>query len=291
MQQELKYLTQEQLEHFYSQGFIVLPDLISHEEIENVKKRTDELIQDADIINNQIYFHAKEDKRGISFLETAESIGFLLEDDSIDENGNLRYPEKKTALNKIGHAMHDVDPVFEKLSYKKEFGQILRDLGYQDPKMIQSMLIFKNPKVGTKVDMHTDNIYIISQPKLTCLGMWLAMDDATNENGCMWAFPGSHQNPTKYFSYLTEDKKSTVYEGEKPDYSILTNPVCLEAKKGTIIILHGDLVHYSSHNHSQNQRNAFTWHFIDGELHPRAWIQRKKIPYRNYYQRVQELIV
>lgn len=112
------------------------------------------------------------------------------------------------------------------------------------------MLIFKNPKVGTKVDMHTDNIYIISQPKLSCLGMWLAMDDANNDNGCMWAFPGSHKTPTNYFSYLTEDKLATVYEGVKPDYSVLENPVCLEAKKGTIILLHGDTVHYSSHNHS-----------------------------------------
>jgi len=41
--------------------------------------------------------------------------------------------------------------------------------------------------------MHADNTYIISEPKLTCIGIWVALADATKENGCMYGFPGSHK--------------------------------------------------------------------------------------------------
>lgn len=60
------------------------------------------------------------------------------------------------------------------------------------------MIIFKNPKIGGEVPKHTDNSYIMTDPK-TCIGIWVAMEDATKENGCMWAYPGSQKNPTTVF--------------------------------------------------------------------------------------------
>lgn len=72
-----------------------------------------------------MFFDTKNEPRGISFIDTASSIGYLLEVGMIDENGHLKVKDKKLALNKIGHAMHDIDPVFERFSYNKTFKNIL----------------------------------------------------------------------------------------------------------------------------------------------------------------------
>lgn len=61
--------------------------------------------------------------------------------------------------------------------------------------------------------MHTDNTYIISEPKLSCIGMWVALEDATRENGCMFAFPRSHLTSTTYFSVLNETRRNTKMIG------------------------------------------------------------------------------
>ena len=58
------------------------------------------------------------------------------------------------------------------------------------------MYIFKNPRVGQRVDPHTDNTYLITEPKQTTIAIWVALDDATLENGCMWGVPGSHHQNT-----------------------------------------------------------------------------------------------
>lgn len=82
--------------------------------------------------------------------------------------------------------------------------------------------------------MHTDNTYVISEPRLTCTGMWVALQDATIANGCMYGFPGSHKTTTDYFSILTEDKKATYYVGPKPYYENLykaSDATCLEVPK------------------------------------------------------------
>ena len=74
----------------------------------------------------------------------------------------------------------------------------------------------------------------------------MALDDASKENGCLWGVPGSHKNPTTYFmkQHKGEDGfYETTYNSDKPKYD-LTKGVPIEAKKGTVVLLHGDFVHY-----------------------------------------------
>lgn len=58
------------------------------------------------------------------------------------------------AINKIGHALHDIDPVFQEFSYRKVFREMLADLGYKAPIIVQSMYIVKPPNIGGEVGMH-----------------------------------------------------------------------------------------------------------------------------------------
>lgn len=55
---------------------------------------------------------------------------------------------------------------------------------------LQSMLIFKQPYVGGEVVPHQDSSFIATQP-YSCVGIWLALEDATQDNGCLWTLPGA----------------------------------------------------------------------------------------------------
>ncbi len=54
---------------------------------------------------------------------------------------------------------------------------------------LQSMYIFKQPSIGGVVVPHQDSTFIHTTP-LSCVGLWWALEDATRDNGCLWAMPG-----------------------------------------------------------------------------------------------------
>mmetsp|Transcript_10134 Transcript_10134/g.9998 ORF Transcript_10134/g.9998 Transcript_10134/m.9998 type:complete len:166 (+) Transcript_10134:579-1076(+) len=151
------------------------------------------------------------------------------------------------------------------------------------------MYIFKSAKVGGEVNPHQDNTYIISNP-LSCKAIWVALDDATKENGCMWGIPGSHKTtPIDYYmkAKRTEIKhqdgsfshyeSSVFYEPENPPEYTIENEVPLEMKKGSIVLFDGSFVHYSDHNYSNKKRHAFTMHMVetkDTVWSKDNWLQR-----------------
>lgn len=204
-----------------------------------------------------------------------------MEKDAWDENGKLKYAWKDS-LNKIGHALHDVNPKFKAFSYSKEMKYIAKMMGYISPILVQSMYIFKNPRIGGEVGSHTDNTYIRTKP-LSCAGIWVAFDDASKENGCMWGYPGSHKTPTDYFLKLNSSGSKTYYDPpQAPKYEELSNPVPLEVEKGSVVLLHGDFVHFSHANTSALQRHAYTLHVVESRNHvweADNWLQRKHVPF------------
>eukprot|EP00121_Abeoforma_whisleri_P002737 Awhi_evm1s2461 len=55
------------------------------------------------------------------------------------------------------------------------------------------MYIFKQPNFGGEVVPHQDSTFLLTSPTPTCLGLWIALQDSTLENGCLWGAPGSHR--------------------------------------------------------------------------------------------------
>jgi phytanoyl-CoA hydroxylase len=135
------------------------------------------------------------------------------------------------------------------------------------------MYIFKQPHIGGEVSWHVDSTYLYTEP-LSCVGFWFALEDATMENGAMWCLPGAHRMPLKS-RFLRMDGKLTtevLNSAPWPD-----GPrVGLEAPKGSLIVLHGQLPHYSGPNTSDRSRHAYTLHVIDGECRYPAdnWLVR-----------------
>lgn len=125
------------------------------------------------------------------FLDSAGGIGFFFEAGAFDERGAQVKP-KELAINKIGHALHELDPVFRAWSYSPRVCALAQSLGLRRPLPMQSMYIFKQPGIGGEVVPHQDSTFLFTDPP-TVVGLWLALEDATLHNGCLWAIPGSHR--------------------------------------------------------------------------------------------------
>ena len=109
--------------------------------------------------------------------------------------GRLLVPTDQ-AINKIGHALHDHLPAFGDFCREPRIRQLLDTLDVHDPVLWQTMYIFKQPRIGGVVRWHQDASYLLTRPS-SVLGMWLALEDATRENGCLWMAPGGHKSPLR----------------------------------------------------------------------------------------------
>lgn len=88
----------------------------------------------------------------------------FFEPDAFNPDGSLK-SKKEFCINKMGHAMHELDPVFRAFSYAPPIRQLAQSLGYTRPALVQSMYIFKQPRIGAPVDAHQDSTFLFTQPQ------------------------------------------------------------------------------------------------------------------------------
>lgn len=188
-------------------------------------------------------------------------------------------------VDKIGHALHDLDPMFDEFSRDPRLGAICRQVGMIDPLLLQSMVIFKQAQKGGEIDIHQDATWLYTEPS-SVLGFWFALEDATIDNGCMWAQPGGHRAGLRSRFRRWPDGGIGM---DWFDTSECRNPgenfVPLEAEAGTLILLHGFCPHRSGPNLSRHARGAYALHVIDGacQYPDDNWLQRPSaMPLRGF---------
>ncbi|KAG2494945.1 hypothetical protein HYH03_006880 [Edaphochlamys debaryana] len=218
------------------------------------------------------------------FLRSASDIGFFFEEKAFDEQGQLRQP-KELSINKVGHALHDLDPVFRQFSRSPAVEGVLRSLGYKRPLPVQSMYIFKQPSIGGEVVPHQDSTFIHTTP-LSCVGLWWALEDASRDNGCLWGMKGVHKEGLKRRFKKAEDGFVSY---DLPDTAWdMTRFEPLECEAGTLVLLHGENVHYSAENTSPVSRHSYSMHVVESApgttWSPDNWAQRApENPWQPFY--------
>ena len=280
------YLSDEQLAAYHRDGFLVLPDFADAARCLALRERALLLAREHVPPPDQAsVFTADGGARHAAeryFLTSGEAIRCFFEKDAFDAAGRLR-GEAYLSLNKLGHALHDLDPVFDGFSRRPELAAVAGDIGMAEPRLLQSMYIFKQPRIGGEVACHTDHTYLWTDPP-SVVGFWFAIDDATTENGCMWALPGGHRLPVKARSKLNATRTGTELEILDAVPYPTAGLVPLEATRGTLVLLHGALPHLSGPNRSDKPRHAYTFHAIDGAANylDDNWLQRPNLPLRGF---------
>ena len=108
------------LSYWQENGFLIFDNFYSQNDCEKLKTHATNLIDSFDPNENKVIFSTKEQNHSSEeyFQTSGDKIRFFLEEGAVEEDGSLNR-DKKIAINKIGHAMHDLDPTFSNFSRQK----------------------------------------------------------------------------------------------------------------------------------------------------------------------------
>jgi len=266
-------------DQYLDQGYAVLEGVIPSSAIKSIRSAAAAIVDDFDINSHRSVFSTKDRDRGRDdyFMQSAQGVHCFLEEESLDARGELLC-SKQQAINKIGHAMHDLIPAFTTFCRQPVFAQCLHAIGYRSPVLWQTMYIFKQPRIGGEVRWHQDASYLISNPP-SVIGFWVAIEDAHIDNGCLWVQPGGHRSKLREIYEVDESGCGTLRELDRTAWPESTEALAVEVPAGSLVIFHDHMPHYSSQNRSDISRQAFTMHFAEEDSNWPAenWLQRPQL--------------
>ncbi|XP_054249438.1 phytanoyl-CoA dioxygenase domain-containing protein 1 isoform X2 [Indicator indicator] len=266
-------VTQQQIQKFHEDGFLVLEQFFTAEECDRMRSQIQSIVAAMEVpAHCRTQFSTKEDEQlqaqGSSdyFLTSGDKIRIFFEKGVLDEKGNFLIPKEKS-ISKIGHALHAHDPVFKQITHSSKVQQ---------------------PGIGGEVTPHQDATFLHTEPLGRVLGFWIAVEDATQENGCLWFVPGSHTAGVS--RRMVRAPPGTLpcvhFVGSEPTYDH-SRFVALPTRKGGLILIHGEVVHKSDLNSSQASRHAFTFHVMEAKgtsWSKENWLQpTPELPFPSLY--------
>ncbi len=226
-------ITQDNIAFYAAYGFLVAPDLLSKNEIDQLRKETTAIFRG---------------DRGY--------VDGLLEVDENESNSDVF--KKYVAI----HFPHKISACVHDFLFHAQIRDILTKIVSPNIKCMQSMLFVKGPgKAGQA--WHQDEFYIPTRDR-SLTGVWIAIDDATIDNGCLWIIPGRPKhimhrvknNSNEYADVDTID----VSENKPADF------IPIEVKSGSVVFFNGYTLHSSKRNKTADCfRMALVNHYMSAE--------------------------
>ncbi len=223
----MKHLSPRQLEQFQRDGYLVVEDFLPPAEVQRVKVDIDRVCHE---------------RRSM----TRDADGFNLEkanDDSLDANAEAK---RAGMFRKIQGAVFCIPAVKEVFASTKML-DCMEDIMGPNIYYHSSKVMFKPANGGAAKPWHQDAAYWKNYEP-SQVTVWIAMDDATEANGCVWAIPGSHK-----LGLIPHVAKELQVEESRIDMKKAT-PVPVQP--GGLLIFHSLVLHMSKKNTSDNNRCA-----------------------------------
>lgn len=267
--------------NFARNGFVVLDQAFDAVTLDRLNAAIDKTRDDFTDDRHRTVFTTGDRDRGRDerFFRSAETVEYFLEEGAVDEAGELLRPLDQ-AINKLGHALHDRVPEIGRFARAPLFDQLLRALGQEQPQLWQTMVIFKQPGIGGAVRWHQDASYLHTRPA-SVIGVWVALEDATRDNGCLLVAPGAHHSPLRErFRVNWTDRTGELETLDEMPWPDDSDALPLEVPAGTVVFFSDHLPHASAANASPRSRRALTLHYGDATAHwsEANWLQRKTLP-------------
>jgi phytanoyl-CoA hydroxylase len=303
-------LSPSQLASFHQNGFLVIPDYLSHHDLDALLAETSSLLESFPLDSHPLTQFTTGDSDDNAahvgddyFLTSGDKIRFFFEPDAFSQPTTTKTDKpvlskpKARAINKIGHSLHTLSPPFAESTLSPRNAAIARSLGFADPRVLQSMVICKQPSIGGAVPPHRDSEFLYTNPP-SAVGWWVALQDAGAGNGTLGFYRGSHLR-RKGGGIGRRFVRRTAAEGggtgfvrnEGPGFPRDMEEGGLEAdgeareedlevldiRAGSLVLIHGNVLHKSEKNTSPNSRFAYTFHVIEGGdgcvYDERNWLQ------------------
>ena len=178
----------------------------------------------------------------------------------------------RSYVNRIGHGLHLMESFYtlQNLVYHNPFlATVLKTIGFIKPICHLSVYIPKHAhEIGSRVRPHQESTFAYTEPQSVVV-LWMALEDATVQNACMWGIPGSNKWPLQFVSRVDHQLKTRTFErlnvvSEIPDFDLQREQfVPLEVKAGDALLFHGNFIHCSPVNRSSCSRRALSLQIIE----------------------------
>lgn len=287
-------MTDRDVQKYLEEGYVVLDGLLTPQECDELRQRMGDMVEEMEVPQHcRTTFSTNHDEQlktqgnADYFITSGDKIRFFFEKGVFDDKGDFIVP-KQRSLNKVGHALHAYEPLYKKVTHSPKVQGLAKKLGLISPVILQSMFIFKQPGIGGEVTPHQDATFLYTEPLGRVTGLWIALEDATENNGCLWFIPRSHNSGISRRMVRTPKGTypMTDFTGREQTYDeqkFLVAPV----KKGSVVLIDGEVVHRSAENTSEDSRHVYTFHIMESQdtcWSPENWLQpTEELPFPQLY--------
>ena len=225
-------VTEADIEYFHRHGYLVINDAFSLTEVEEALAGMTHLMDGK-----------CPDFRAIQFEPTL-----------VKRKNEMDAEERRNAIRKVFRFV-DHEPRMKAMAAHSGLISVLEQIIGDTPALFQDMALVKPPRYGSEKPWHQDCAYFNLQEGTTVVGVWIALDEATPENGCLHIIPGSHnEGPMIHF----KRRDWQICDTDVP----VARDTMVPLKPGGCLFWHGLTHHGSPVNQSGQRRRALQFHYV-----------------------------
>ncbi len=230
-------LSKEQIDFYWENGFVAVPGVFPPERMAAARSRYDQLISQGPKEGGPTPLHEPEVAKG-----------------------RTNVPPSATTVRKFERLV-PYEPLFRELAAAPALVEAVASIIGRPVQIWHDQSQLKPPRVGSAKPPHQDNSYHRIEPADLTVTAWVAIDEATLENGCMRFIPGSHK-----WGLIDHTPLPGQEHNLSPQHVDLSTEIAVPCKAGDVALFHTLVLHHSLPNRTDQWRRSFICHYI----HPDA---------------------